>query len=117
MELLVGRHDLNDDGLISLEEYLQDPVMEFTSEETQLRRRRFVEQMDSDANGQADRREILTYLDPKHVGQSKEEAIRLMMLADLDEDGVLDWSEVKRRAQLFLDSKWFSPERAFHWDL
>ena len=82
-----------------------------------MHKREFVEQIDADNNGSADRREILTYLDPKGQSQAKVESAHLFRLSDEDGDGFLSFSEVKNHAQTFLDSKWVSPERSFHWDL
>ena len=99
-------------------EYLDDPFyLELTSQEQEVRKREFVDQLDADKNGSVDRRELLTFLDPKGQGQAKVESNHLISLADEDEDGFLSFSEVKRHAQTFLDSKWVSPERSFHWDL
>lgn len=116
MEEMIGRHDDDGDGVISLNEYLDDPFVDFTPEELETRKKRFKE-LDADGNSRADRREILTFLDPKQVAQAKEEALRLITMADNDADGFLSWPEVEEHAKLFLDSKWISPERAFHWDL
>lgn len=117
MEEMIGRHDDDGDGLISLDEYLDDPFVDFTPTELAARRLRFKEQIDTDGNSKADRRELLTFLDPKQVAQAKEEALRLITMADNDADGFLSWPEIEEHAKLFLDSKWISPERAFHWDL
>ena len=117
MEELIGRHDDDGDGIITLKEYLEDPFIDFTPEEKTARKKQFLDQIDSNGNEKAERREILTYLDPKHIAQSKEEAIRLLTSADFDNDGYLSFKELEQRAQMFLDSKWVSPEKAFHWDL
>jgi len=118
LEEMLIRHDLNGDGVIALQEYLDDPFyLELTSEEQAMRKREFLDQIDGDNNGSADRREILTFLDPKGQSQAKAESNHLITLADEDGDGFLSFSEVKRHAQTFLDSKWVSPERSFHWDL
>jgi len=117
MEELIGRYDLDGDGKVSLQEYLQDAFIEFTPSEAEIRHRQFIDQIDANGDGQADRRELLTFLDPKHISQSKSEAIRLISLADLDGDGFLEWNELNEQAQEFLDSKWVSPEKSFHWDL
>ena len=41
-------------------------------------------------NGKADKREVLTYLDPKHPYRAQEEASRLLQVADRDDDGFID---------------------------
>jgi hypothetical protein len=41
-------------------------------------------------NGKADKREVLTYLDPKHPFRSQEEADRLIRLSDANADGLVD---------------------------
>lgn len=118
LEEMLIRHDLNGDGVIELKEYLDDPFyLELTSEEQAIRKQEFLDQIDADNNGSADRREILTFLDPKGQSQAKVESNHLITLADEDGDGFLSFSEVKKHAQAFLDSKWVSPERSFHWDL
>jgi len=118
LEEMLIRHDLNGDGVIELKEYLDDPFyLELTSEEQAVRKQEFLDQIDADNNGSADRREILTFLDPKGQSQAKVESNHLITLADEDGDGFLSFSEVKKHAQAFLDSKWVSPERSFHWDL
>ena len=68
-------------------------------------------------NGKADKREVLTYLDPKHPFRSQEEADRLMRLADANDDGHLDLDEMLAVAEEFLTSRWANPERVFHGDL
>ena len=116
-EETLGRFDANGDGFITLEEHLSDPYIEFNQEEITDRKRQFHEIMDSDGNGKVDRRELITYLDPKHPSQSKEEAFNLISLADLNGDGFLNWSEIKAFASEVYQSKWVSPEIAFHGDL
>lgn len=116
IEELLGRHDQNEDSKISLNEYLDDPVIEFTAEELADRKRRFLA-MDSNNDGLAERRELLVFHDPKHVAQAKEEAIRLMSMSDVDRDGLIDKNELVNAANLFLNSMWVSPERTFHWNL
>lgn len=116
IEELLGRHDDDDDSKISLNEYLDDPVIEFTEEELADRKRRFMA-MDSNNDGLAERRELLVFHDPKHAAQAKEEAIRLMSMSDVDNDGLVDKNELVNAANLFLNSMWVSPERTFHWDL
>lgn len=49
------------------------------------RRRTFSEAIDANADGKADKREILTFLDPKHPFRSGEEAQRLIELSDENE--------------------------------
>ena len=117
VEELIARHDMDGDGNISLEEYLQDEVIEWTATEANQRKRLFSKEMDANGDGKADRREIIKFLDPKHISQSKAEAYRLLDLADRNGDGVLQWNELENQAHQFLDSKWVSPEKAFHWDL
>ena len=73
--------------------------------------------MDLNNDGKVDRRELITYLDPKSQSQSKEEAKALISLADNDQDGFLDWSEIKAFATKIYQSKWAAPELAFHGDL
>lgn len=116
IEELLGRHDQNEDSKISLNEYLDDPVIEFTAEELADRKRRFLA-MDSNNDGLAERRELLVFHDPKHVAQAKEEAIRLMSMSDVDKDELIDKNELVNAANLFLNSMWVSPERTFHWNL
>ena len=116
IEELLGRHDDDDDSKISLNEYLDDPVIEFTAEELADRKRRFLA-MDSNNDGLAERRELLVFHDPKHVAQAKEEAIRLMSMSDVDKDELIDKNELVNAANLFLNSMWVSPERTFHWNL
>lgn len=116
-EEMFGRYDADSNGVITLNEFLQDPYIEFDDDEKSSRERIFKEDMDSDKNGHLDRREVVTYLDPKHVSQSKVEALRLIELADQNNDGFLDWNELQIYAEDFFDSKWISPQRAFHGDL
>ena len=80
-------------------------------------RHRKFKDMDSNSDGQAERRELLVFNDPKHSSQSKEEAIRLMNIVDTNRDGLIDVQEFESEARLFLDSLWVSPEKTFHWDL
>ena len=115
VEELLGRHDQNEDSKISLDEYLEDPVIEFTADEINDRKRRF-NAMDSNSDGLAERRELLVFHDPKNAAQAKEEAIRLMNMSDLSNDGLIDKKELVDAASLFLHSMWVSPERTFHWD-
>ena len=68
-------------------------------------------------NGKADKREVLTYLDPKHPFRSLEEAERLFDLADSNEDGFVDLDEVLGHAMDFYNSRWANPEKVFHGDL
>jgi Ca2+-binding EF-hand superfamily protein len=116
-EELLGRFDADDNGLISLDEYLDDPFMELNADEKSTHTRQFTDDMDADADGNIDRRELLSYLDPKHPSHAKEEAQRLLELADENQDGLLSWDELRQQIHDFYQSKWISPERAFHGDL
>lgn len=49
------------------------------------RRRTFSEAIDANKDGHADKREILTFLDPKHPFRSAEEAQRLINISDEDQ--------------------------------
>ena len=64
-EETLGRFDGNGDGVITLEEYVSDPYIEFTPDELKDRQNIFHSMMDADGNGKVDRRELITYLDPK----------------------------------------------------
>ena len=68
-------------------------------------------------NGKADKREVLTYLDPKHPFRSLEESDRLFALADANEDSLLELDEMLQHAAEFLESRWANPELAFHGEL
>jgi Ca2+-binding EF-hand superfamily protein len=56
-------------------------------------------------NGKADKREVLTYLDPKHPFRSQEEAERLLELSDLNQDGLIDLEEMLSHSLDFLESR------------
>ena len=64
-EETLGRFDGDGDGVITLEEYVSDPYIEFTPDELKDRQNIFHSMMDADGNGKVDRRELITYLDPK----------------------------------------------------
>ncbi len=115
-EELFGRYDADENNVITLNEYLDDPFLDFTDDEKKERTKEFTEDIDTDGNGQADRREILQYFDPKHPSHQKHEAERLLELADENEDGLLEWKEMEKWASEFLTSR-LLPERAFHTDL
>lgn len=116
-EETMGRYDANDDGKISLDEYLNDPFVQLDEQDVLQRKKEFAQAMDANQNGYVDKRELLTYLDPKHPSRAHQEAETLMAGADANNDGYIDWHELESRAADFFDSKWASPERVFHGDL
>jgi len=118
-----GRFDADGDDRITLEEYLsssntvddEDSGLgddEVSMEE--LKRSEFKEGMDDDGDGVVLKREMLAYMNPKHPYRHRREAERIFRFTDMDGDNRLSLDEALALAPSLLDSKWISPEKAFH---
>jgi len=116
-EEIFGRHDADGDGQITETEYINDPFEEMQEEEKEEKRKEFREGIDDNKDGIVTKREMLAYLDPKHPFRAAKEAQKIIDTADTDGDGMLRVDEFIKVVDEFMDSKWVSPEKAFHGDL
>ena len=112
-----GRFDADSDNKMTLEEYLNEPFAELDDDEKIERESEFKEGMDANKDGIVIKRELLNFLNPKHPYKHVQEAKRIMDIADADNDGQLTIDEVLDKISDLSDSKWVSPERAFHGDI
>ncbi|KAK0167017.1 hypothetical protein PV327_004469 [Microctonus hyperodae] len=78
------------------------------------RRQEFRYLIDKNKDGQADRTELLMYIDPRNPRHAIQEAQHLIELSDINHNKRLSLSEVLSKTDLFLDSKMVDTEKSFH---
>ncbi|KAK0080875.1 hypothetical protein PV325_013209 [Microctonus aethiopoides] len=78
------------------------------------RRQEFRHLIDKNKDGQADRTELLMYIDPRNPRHAIQEAQHLIELSDINHNKRLSLSEVLSKTDLFLDSKMVDTEKSFH---
>ncbi|XP_063987372.1 45 kDa calcium-binding protein [Diachasmimorpha longicaudata] len=78
------------------------------------RRQEFRHLIDKNKDGQADRTELLMYIDPRNPRHAIQEAQHLIEVSDINHDRMLSLSEVLSKMDLFLDSKMVDTEKSFH---
>ncbi|XP_018026665.1 45 kDa calcium-binding protein isoform X2 [Hyalella azteca] len=102
--------DTNGDGALTKEEYCQSNQ---GAQLTQCLQERFLE-VDQNADGKIERRELVLYRDPRHPHHSRLEADRLFAAADTDADGSLSLPELLTHSSLFVSSKMVDVAGSFH---
>jgi len=117
VEEVLSNHDSDGDGKISRKEYTSHMFRDLSSEEIEERGKQFDSTLDVDHSGVAERRELLQFMDPKHLHWAREEAASLLQLADTNQDGSIDIEEMVAQSEAFLTSKLVSPQRSFHGEL
>lgn len=65
---------------------------------------------------QADKLELLEYLDPRNPRHAKQETITLFTLADTDHNNKLSLQELLNKSHIFLSSKMINMSENFHDD-
>lgn len=111
---LLGKHDSNEDGVITREEFIKDPYMDLEAEEENERKNEFDKYLDQNNDGKASRKELVQYIDPKSQHWAQSEAADLVKQADKNGDGFVSLAEMLTAPDLFLNSKLISPEVSFH---
>ncbi|XP_039278902.1 45 kDa calcium-binding protein [Nilaparvata lugens] len=120
VEELLDKLDRNDDDILNEDEFAQLKVGEaeageaLLSQGEQERREEFRNLVDANGDGEADKKEIVKYIDPKNPRHAREEAITLVTLADTSHDGKLSLAEVLNKMDLFLGSKMVDTAKSFH---
>jgi len=117
VEEVLSNHDFDGDGKISRKEYTSHMFRDLSPEEVDERGKQFDSTLDADHSGVAERRELLQFMDPKHLHWAREEAASLLKLADTNQDGSIDIEEMVAQSEAFLTSKLVSPQRSFHGEL
>lgn len=114
VEEMMEKFDDDNDGKLTKSEYVTDPYRELDKDDINLRGKEFDLVLDRNKDGIADKREIITFLDPKNPHWARYEAINLMSLADRNSDNRLDIEEVLSKPDLFLFSKFVNADVGFH---
>ncbi|XP_061078347.1 reticulocalbin-2 isoform X1 [Conger conger] len=108
IEDVLNEFDKDNDGLISLKEFLGDirPNAEDTPSQWEIEETiRFQQLYDQDKDGQLNRDEQLRWVAPNSYTSAREEAIHLIKEMDQNEDGRLSEAEILRNMQLFMSSE------------
>jgi len=114
VEELLANHDVNNDGKLTREEYCSHRYKSMTTEKKEERGREFEQGLDANHDGVGERREVIQYMDAKHLHWAKEEARGLLEEADTDEDGMVDVEEMVQHADIFILSKLVNPQMNLH---
>ncbi|XP_077373047.1 reticulocalbin-2 [Festucalex cinctus] len=107
IEDVLNDYDLDQDGLISLKEFIgdirseEDAPSQWEVEETV----RFKDLYDQDKDGKLNREEQLRWIAPNSYGAAREEALHLIKEMDQDGDGQISEGEVLKNQDTFLNSE------------
>ncbi|KAF2368836.1 EF-hand domain [Trinorchestia longiramus] len=110
VEELLAFLDSNSDGTLTRDEYCQNNQ---GNELAVCIQEKFIE-VDSNADGKIDRKELVLYRDPRHPHHSRLEMDRLFRAADADADGRLTLPELLLHSSLFATSKMVDVAGSFH---
>ncbi|CAB4069332.1 SDF4 [Lepeophtheirus salmonis] len=108
------KYDEDGDDKISEKEFLNPFADEANNNPPNERQDLFRNVLDSNADGFADKREILMYLDPKSSHWSVEEAKKLHSELDVNQDSLIAWDELISKLDLVYKSKILNPEISLH---
>ncbi|XP_019750901.1 reticulocalbin-2 [Hippocampus comes] len=107
IEDVLSDYDLDQDGLISLKEFIgevrreEDAPSQWEVEETV----RFKDLYDQDKDGKLNREEQLRWIAPNGYGAAQEEALHLIKEMDQDGDGQISEAEVLQNQDIFMNSE------------
>lgn len=116
IEDVLNEYDLDQDGFISLHEFIgdvrgeADAASQWETEETV----RFKDLYDQDKDGKLNREEQLRWIAPNSYGSAREEALHLIKEVDRDQDGQLSVSEVLKSQDTFMNSEVTDYGRQLH---
>ncbi|KAJ8344047.1 hypothetical protein SKAU_G00313760 [Synaphobranchus kaupii] len=117
IEDVLNEYDKDNDGLISIKEFLgdirtnaEDEPAQWEIEETI----RFQQLYDQDKDGQLNRDEQLRWVAPNSYSSAREEAIHLIKEMDQDGDDRLSEAEILKNIQLFISSEVTDYGRQLH---
>ncbi|KAG8568730.1 hypothetical protein GDO81_014124 [Engystomops pustulosus] len=108
IEGALEEHDKDDDGFVSLDEYLGEYSQDPATEDPQwliIEKDRFENDYDKDGDGKLDPTELLYWIVPNNVGVSQDEANHLIESIDNDGDGRLSEAEILQNRDIFLTSE------------
>lgn len=119
---LLRQFDEDGDDLLTADEFsrvsaddLDDKWRQYIVTRTvRQREEEFRRLMDVNHDGQADRSELLSYIDPRHPRHALQESAVLFELADADGDRRLTLAEVLAEATAFIESKMIDTAESFH---
>ncbi|RXG60977.1 Reticulocalbin-2 [Armadillidium vulgare] len=119
VEETLGRLDVDEDGVLSETEF-SDP--EFNEIPDHLNNNQFREErikefrtaVDKDGDGNANRRELIDYFNPRNIHHAEKDALDLIGLADVNGDGKLSLAEVLMHKEEFMRSKMVDVSISFH---
>lgn len=116
IEDVLNEYDLDQDGFISLYEFIgdvrgdADSASQWETEETV----RFKDLYDQDKDGKLNREEQLRWIAPNSYGSAREEALHLIKEVDRDLDGLLSVAEVLKSQDTFMNSEVTDYGRQLH---
>lgn len=119
---LLRQFDEDGDDLLTMDEFshvsaddLDDKWRQYIVTKTvRQREEEFKRLMDVNRDGQADRSELLSYIDPRHPRHSLQVAAGLFEMADSDGNQRLALDEVLAQATWFIESKMIRTAESFH---
>lgn len=111
---ILGEYDRDADDTLTWEEYSSISEDSVLVKRTVQRREEFDNYIDRNRDGKIDKREILSYMDPRNPRHSHLEAEALIKLSDKNADMQLGLDEILLMAEAFLSSKVIDTESKFH---
>ncbi|KAJ8417335.1 hypothetical protein AAFF_G00285620 [Aldrovandia affinis] len=117
IEDVLNEYDKDNDGLISIKEFLGDLRTNVDDEPSQWEIEetiRFEHLYDQDKDGQLNREEQLRWVAPNSYSSAREEAIHLIKEMDQDDDGRLSEAEILKNLQVFMSSEVTDYGRQLH---
>ncbi|KAK4011966.1 45 kDa calcium-binding protein [Daphnia magna] len=112
---LLGEYDKDADETLTWEEYSLIPAESLLVRYSDKKRQEeFNNFIDRNRDGKLDKREILSYLDPRNPRHAHLEAESLIQISDTNKDQQLSMNEILASADIFLASKVIDTETNFH---
>ncbi|XP_046458033.1 45 kDa calcium-binding protein-like [Daphnia pulex] len=112
---LLGEYDKDADETLTWEEYSLIPSESLLVRYSENKRQEeFNNFIDRNRDGKLDKREILSYLDPRNPRHAHLEAESLIQISDTNKDQQLSMKEILASADIFLASKVIDTETNFH---
>ena len=105
-------YDINEDGVISLDEFIRSDATGSTSEWRQVEEDRFKNELDKNKDGVLDDNELRQWIAPSLSSAASDESLHLISIIDSDGDGLLSQSELSDAYPVLMGAEPFDFEES-----